>query len=140
MHLVMRAGALQGGLGWGGGHGAVACLPPPAAHKPPPLTTHAPPCRRLDLVGFEWQLIDTDAKWHASYHQLRRFKAVHGHTQLPPDFSSDDEYDWVIVSRWAWVCMGVGESVCVWEDGLSTGAGKAAPALRGPADPPPPPR
>jgi hypothetical protein len=79
-------------------------------HHPPCAAPHAPPCeaaapcsallRRLNLLDFEWQLTDADAKWYNSYHQLRRFKAIHGHTRLPADYRSREDRDWVRVARW----------------------------------------
>lgn len=37
---------------------------------------------RLNMLGFEWKVDDTTAKWQDTYHQLRRFKAMYGHTDV----------------------------------------------------------
>lgn len=55
---------------------------------------------RLNLLGFQWRLTEQDAKWHYAYHQLRRYKAVHGSTDIPADYSDRLEKDWVMVARW----------------------------------------
>jgi hypothetical protein len=34
------------------------------------------------------------------YHQLRRFKAVHGHTHVPEDYRNSDEPGWEILAKW----------------------------------------
>jgi hypothetical protein len=57
---------------------------------------------RLNLLDFQWKIPDTEAKWHHYYHQLRRFKLIHGHTEVPHDYNSKEEYDWVMVGRYAW--------------------------------------
>jgi len=43
----------------------------------------------------------TQAKWINMYHQLRRFKAVHGHTRVPPGYRNSDEPGWEILARCA---------------------------------------
>jgi len=40
------------------------------------------------------------AKWINMYHQLRRFKAVHGHTHVPEDYRNSDEPGWEILAKW----------------------------------------
>jgi hypothetical protein len=37
---------------------------------------------RLNLLGFEWSISDQHAKWLSKYHELRRYRAVHGHVGL----------------------------------------------------------
>lgn len=54
---------------------------------------------RLDLLGFEWEMSDVEAKWHNMYHQLRRFRAVHGHTTVPADYRNPQEPGWQILAR-----------------------------------------
>eukprot|EP00775_Hariotina_reticulata_P002782 gene2782-3075_t len=55
---------------------------------------------RLNVVSFEWELTDTDAKWHHLYHQLRRYKLLYGTTSINPKNSRRDACDWGIVAKW----------------------------------------
>ena len=55
---------------------------------------------RLDRLGFEWKLSPLDAKWHALLHQLRRFKEVHGHVDVPWDYEDEHHPEWAAVGRW----------------------------------------
>ncbi|KAF5830908.1 hypothetical protein DUNSADRAFT_13897 [Dunaliella salina] len=55
---------------------------------------------RLNLLGFEWSMGDVEAKWVNMYHQLRRFKAVHGHTNVPQNYRNSAEPGWEILARW----------------------------------------
>eukprot|EP00967_Tisochrysis_lutea_P140507 scaffold256795_cov17-Tisochrysis_lutea.AAC.1 len=41
---------------------------------------------------------NTQAKWVNMYHQLRRFKAVHGHTNVPPGYRNSAEPGWEILA------------------------------------------
>lgn len=68
---------------------------------------------RLELLGFEWAMSDAQAKWVNMYHQLRRFKAVHGHTRVPPGYRNSEEPGWEILARWAgWPHAHVRACVC----------------------------
>lgn len=55
---------------------------------------------RLNRLAFDWTLTNAEAKWYHYYHQLRRYKHVHGHTRIPHNYQDRREYDWVIVARW----------------------------------------
>eukprot|EP00798_Chlamydomonas_sp_ICE-L_P005808 gene5808-6094_t len=52
------------------------------------------------MIAFEWNIIKQDSKWHAHYHQLRRFKEVHGHTLVPWDYHDPEHREWGAVGRW----------------------------------------
>jgi hypothetical protein len=39
---------------------------------------------RLDLLAFEWSLSKPTAAWIHTYHELRRYKALHGHLDFDP--------------------------------------------------------
>lgn len=54
---------------------------------------------QLSLLGFQWNLSDADAKWHNMFHELRRFKSLHGHTRVPTRFSSPADKEWMMLSR-----------------------------------------
>ncbi|KAJ9508392.1 hypothetical protein QJQ45_011928 [Haematococcus lacustris] len=55
---------------------------------------------RLDLLGFEWSLPDYDAKWLNLYHELRRYKAQHGHTRMPEQDKEKKRLGVMMLSRW----------------------------------------
>lgn len=55
------------------------------------------PCS-LNTLGFEWQLTDQQAKWHNCYHQLRRYRVLHGTTDIDVERSSQDGCDWRMVA------------------------------------------
>lgn len=40
----------------------------------------------LNELRFEWSLPEVEARWYNMYHQLRRFKILYGHTQVPRDY------------------------------------------------------
>jgi hypothetical protein len=48
----------------------------------------------LNLVAFEWNLSDQEAKWHHLYHQLRRYRALYGSTDIDVAHSAADGCDW----------------------------------------------
>jgi hypothetical protein len=33
------------------------------------------------------------------YHTLRRYRAVHGHTVIAPNYRNADDNDWVVLAR-----------------------------------------
>jgi hypothetical protein len=55
---------------------------------PPPVP------RSLNLLAFEWDLNDQEAKWHHLYHQLRRYRALYGSTDIDVTHSAADGCDW----------------------------------------------
>ncbi|KAF8067197.1 hypothetical protein HT031_002244 [Scenedesmus sp. PABB004] len=55
---------------------------------------------RLNELGFEWEVSDQDAKWHHTYHQLRRYRLLHGSTAVDPRHGRADATDWRVVARW----------------------------------------
>jgi Helicase associated domain len=60
----------------------------------------------LNALGFVWHLSDQDARWHHLYHQLRRYKLLHGSTTLDPAHSAADGVEWDAVARSARRHMG----------------------------------
>jgi len=50
-------------------------------------------------LGLQWRTPDSEAKWHHMFHTLRRYRAVHGDTEVSPGYANRDEHDWVILGR-----------------------------------------
>ncbi|KAK9813280.1 hypothetical protein WJX72_011855 [[Myrmecia] bisecta] len=54
----------------------------------------------LDSIEFPWKVDQLSAKWHSNLHHARRYKEIHGHANLPPDFYDPDDPDFVEAARW----------------------------------------
>lgn len=66
-----------------------------------PAASLTSPCsHRLNKLAFEWELLDVDAKWHHQYHQLRRYRVLHGSTAVDATLSAQDGCDWASLARW----------------------------------------
>lgn len=59
----------------------------------------------LNQLGFEWSPSQLEARWHAMYHTLRRYKALYGHTNMPRDYR--DPRDAQLTALPAWVAKQV---------------------------------
>ncbi|WIA12702.1 hypothetical protein OEZ85_006343 [Tetradesmus obliquus] len=59
---------------------------------------------RLNSLQFEWELPDQEARWHHLYHQLRRYRLLHGNGRLlrnaSGSSSGSSQGDCAAIGRW----------------------------------------